>query len=152
MDETQTVDTEIELDVPADDAWPAVATPAGLAAWLAPEVELDAVVPGAPGRIVDDEGVARRLSIQHVDVGRSVTFTWWREDDPGEASTVTLVVDPAGDDRSRVRVVEVLVASAQSSAQASVSGSARSARSAVAQTVWLGRLARLGAATPRVRV
>lgn len=141
MDETQTVDTEIELDVPAADAWHAVATPEGLAGWLAPEVELADVAPGAPGRIVDDEGVARRLSIQRVDVGRSVTFTWWREDDPGDASTVTLVVDPAGEGRSRLRVVEVLVAAARPSAWAS------SARGA-----WLGCLAQFGSALATLRV
>ena len=48
MDETQTVDTEIELDVPADDAWPAVATPAGLAAWLAPGEMPSEILPYTP--------------------------------------------------------------------------------------------------------
>ncbi len=106
MDDTATVDIEIELDASGDDAWAAVATPEGLAAWLAPEVDLPAIEPGAAGRVVDDDGVGRRLCVRDVEPGRRVTFTWWREDEPADASTVTLLLVPAAGGTTRLRVVE----------------------------------------------
>ena len=108
MHDTLTVETEIDLDVDGDAAWAAVATPEGLAAWLAPIVALPSVSPGAVGRIVDDEGVARAVAVRSVDVGHSVTFTWWREDAPADASTVTIELAPVDAGRTRLRVVETL--------------------------------------------
>lgn len=104
--EPGTVDIEIDLAAAGDDAWAAVATPEGLAAWLAPDVDLPAVAPGAAGHLTDDDGVRRRLCVGDVDPGRRVTFTWWREDEPDDASTVTLLLVPAGAGRTRLRVVE----------------------------------------------
>ena len=134
MDETITYATEITLDVAVGDAWSAVATPGGLQSWLAPEVALPAVVAGAAGRLVDDDGIARVVSVQRVDEGRSVTFTWWREDDPAEASTVTLLLAPAGEGITRLRVEETMA----------VQGLRASARAAAAPAAWLGCLAQLG--------
>ena len=106
MDDTLTVETEIELEAPADEAWAAVATPEGLAAWLAPIVDLPAVEPGAAGRIVDDDDVAHVVAVRSVEVGRSVTFTWWRVAAPADASTVTISLEPALAGHTRLRVVE----------------------------------------------
>lgn len=113
MDDTPTTVTEptsievdTELDATVDEAWHAVATPEGLAAWLAPTVELDAVAPGRAGRVVDDDGAARRLCVRDVEPGRRLTFTWWREDEPAEASTVTLLLVPAGPAVTILRVRE----------------------------------------------
>ena len=91
---------------PADEAWAAVATPEGLAAWLAPIVDLPAVEPGAAGRIVDYDDVAHVVAVRSVEVGRSVTFTWWRVAAPADASTVTISLKPALAGRTRLRVVE----------------------------------------------
>lgn len=105
MDDATTVTVEIDLATDAEAAWAAVATPAGLAAWLAPTVDVPAVEPGAAGRVVDDDGVGRRLCVREVARGHHVTFTWWREDEPAEASTVTLLLVP-GAGTTRLRVVE----------------------------------------------
>ena len=105
-DDTLTVETEIELEAPANEAWAAVSTPEGLAAWLAPVVELPAVEVGAAGRIVDDDAVTHVVAVRCVNVGRSVTFTWWREDEPADASTVTIELVPVDNGHTRVRVVE----------------------------------------------
>jgi uncharacterized protein YndB with AHSA1/START domain len=63
-------------------------------------------VPGAAGHVVDDDGVRRRLCVRDVEPGRRVSFTWWREDAPADASTVTLLLVPAGAGLTRLRVVE----------------------------------------------
>lgn len=110
MDDTATgplgIDIEIDLDADPASAWAAVATPDGLAGWLAPRVDLPAVEPGVAGRVVDDDGASRRLCVREVEPGHRVTFTWWREDDPADASTVTLLLVPAGAGVTRLRVRE----------------------------------------------
>ena len=122
MNHTLTVETEIDLDVDGEAAWAAVATPEGLAAWLAPVVALPSVSPGSAGRIVDDEGVARVVAVRGVDAGHSVTFTWWREDAPADASTVTIELAPLEAGGTRLRVVETL---AGVRAKASVASASR---------------------------
>ena len=141
MNDTLSVETEIELDVDGDAAWAAVATPGGLAAWLAPVVALPSIEPGALGRIIDDEGVARVVAVRSVDVGHRVSFTWWREDAPADASTVTIELAPVEAGRTRLRVVETL---AGVRAEASVA-------SASSWVVALAQLALVVAAVVRAR-
>lgn len=95
----------VVLDV--DVAWELVGTEAGLARWLGTEVRLDAEPDGAVS-VRDDDGRLRRGRVTEVRPGRVLSFEWQPEADDGDEdrSTVTFTVDPAGDGRARVTVVE----------------------------------------------
>jgi uncharacterized protein YndB with AHSA1/START domain len=100
-----TVTREIDLDADPNDVWPLVAEPLGWAEWLADEVDLEGIEPGATGTVVDDDGLHRAVRVDDVEPGRSVRFTWWPLDEPGGPSAVELVV-LGGPEGSRVRIVE----------------------------------------------
>lgn len=104
------VTRSLELPASVDDAWRSLATVDGLRSWLADELDLAAVVPGASGTATED-GTARRLVVTEVDEGRSVRFTWWDEAAPELTSTVELVVEAEGEG-SRITVTERLLGAA----------------------------------------
>jgi hypothetical protein len=74
--------------------------------WLGDDVVVD-LRPGGLGSLVDDEGVVRRLEIEHVDA-TEVTFRWWPESG-GPVSAVRLAVTGNGDG-ARLTVTEVVPA------------------------------------------
>lgn len=101
MDE---VERTIELPTNAAEAWRAVSEPEELEVWFADEVRLD-VRPGGRGRFgfVDDDD--RDALVLEVEPGRALTFSWWPVG-RSDRTIVTIVVEPRGDDASRVRVRE----------------------------------------------
>jgi uncharacterized protein YndB with AHSA1/START domain len=99
------VQRDVELELPLDELWALVSEKEGLAAWLGDEVDVD-LRPGGEGSIVDD-GVLRRVRVDRVDEGRLVGFTWWRDDDPGEASHVVIEVVPSRGG-GHVRITETI--------------------------------------------
>jgi uncharacterized protein YndB with AHSA1/START domain len=106
-EEIGAVRRETVLDAPRDAVWARIASPEGLASWLADEVALDEVAPGASGTVVED-GVARRVTIDEVEDGRRVALSWCA--DGGEPSIVELTLDDAEDEdaeRTRMVVVEL---------------------------------------------
>jgi uncharacterized protein YndB with AHSA1/START domain len=107
-EEIGAVRRETVLDAPRSDVWDRVASPEGLETWLADEVALDAVAPGASGTVTED-GVARRVTIEEVEDGRRVALSWC--EDGGEPSLVELTLDDVDVDadaaRTRLVVVEV---------------------------------------------
>jgi uncharacterized protein YndB with AHSA1/START domain len=118
---------DVDLELPAEEVWDLVADGERWSDWLAPVVDVR-VEPGAGGRVVDDDGVVRRVAVDDVVPGRSVHFRWWPEDGGGPASAVELrvIARPSG---SRLRVVEVLaLASAGGTVRASADWSTALAR------------------------
>ncbi|HET6507652.1 MAG TPA: SRPBCC domain-containing protein [Baekduia sp.] len=112
-EEIGAVRRETVLDAPRDEVWARIASPEGLASWLADEVALDDVAPGASGTVVED-GVERRVEIEEVEDGRRVALSWCADD--GEPSLVELTLDDVEDDadadaaagpRTRMVVVEL---------------------------------------------
>jgi uncharacterized protein YndB with AHSA1/START domain len=103
-EEIGAVRRETVLDAPRDAVWARIASPEGLASWLADEVALDAVAPGASGTVVED-GVERRVTIEEVQDGRRVALSWCA--DGGEPSLVELTLDDDADERTRMVVVEL---------------------------------------------
>lgn len=105
------VQRDIEVDLPAAEVWPLVGDGAGWVEWLVDESDV-VVEPGRDGTIVDD-GDRRAVHIDEVVPGESVTWSWWPvgqpvrppTDRPDDASTVRLVVVPAGA-RTVVRITE----------------------------------------------
>ena len=98
---------ETILDASRDAVWELVAEPDGLAGWLADDVDLPAVEPGAEGTVLED-GELRRVTIEEVEEGRRVALSWCAPG--GEPSLVELTLDDAEDGRTRMVVVELPLA------------------------------------------
>lgn len=96
-EEIGAVRRETILDAPRDEVWARIASPEGLASWLADEVALDEVVPGASGTVVED-GVQRRVSIEEVEDGRRVALSWCADGEDPSLVELTLDDADAGED------------------------------------------------------
>jgi uncharacterized protein YndB with AHSA1/START domain len=107
-EEIGAVRRETVLDAPRDAVWALVADPDGLATWLADDVALDAVEPGARG-VMTEDGERRHVTIEEVEDGRRVALSWCAPG--GEPSLVELTLDDdLGDDgapRTRMVVIEI---------------------------------------------
>jgi uncharacterized protein YndB with AHSA1/START domain len=98
---------EVLLDAPVDDVWRALADDAGLAGWLADEVDLD-VVPGATGTVRDAGGPPRPVRVDEVREGRGLSLVWSDEADVETLVDIALApADAPGAGRGRTRVVIV---------------------------------------------
>ena len=103
-EELGAVRRETVLDAPRDAVWALVAEPEGLATWLADDVDLDEVTPGASGTVTEN-GEERHVTIEEVKEGRRVALSWCAPG--GEPSLVELTLDDDGDQRTRMVIVEV---------------------------------------------
>ncbi|WP_445149339.1 SRPBCC domain-containing protein [Baekduia sp. Peel2402] len=104
-EEIGAVRRETVLDAPRDEVWERVASPEGLETWLADEIDLPAVEPGASGTVVED-GIRRHVTIEEVEAGRRVALSWCAED--GDPSLVELTLDDTDDEAAtRLVVVEI---------------------------------------------
>jgi uncharacterized protein YndB with AHSA1/START domain len=103
-EELGAVRRETVLDAPRDAVWALVAEPEGLATWLADDVDLDAVAPGASGTVTED-GERRDITVEEVVEGRRVALSWCAPG--GEPTLVELTLDDDGDRRTRMVIVEV---------------------------------------------
>jgi uncharacterized protein YndB with AHSA1/START domain len=102
-EEIGAVRRETVLDAPRDAVWALVADPEGLATWLADDVALDAVEPGASGTVTEG-GERRHVTIEEVQEGRRVALSWCAPG--GEPSLVELTLDDDGE-RTRMVVLEI---------------------------------------------
>lgn len=91
--EPAVVTRSVALDRPADALWSMVGDGERWADWMVDDSAV-VVTPGREGTVRDD-GTERRVAIRSVEPGRAVRFDWWPSDQPGGASTVELVVEPA---------------------------------------------------------
>ncbi len=99
---TRTVDT----DLPPDELWSLVGDSEAWASWMVDDADVDL---DAGGGTVLDDGVQRDVRIDDVDPAGRVVFTWWPHEQPGEMSTVELVVLPAAAGSS-LRITETYAA------------------------------------------
>lgn len=97
---------ERDLPVSAERAWDLLRDGEGLGRWLADDVDL-VVEPGESGTIRDGEA-SRSVVVESVEPGRRVALHWWTDGgDASEGALVDLTIEPSGDDRSKIVVVEV---------------------------------------------
>ena len=97
------VEREITVPVDPERAWELVTRPDHLERWFAEHVELDPI-PGAPVRVVGDDGGERHGVVEEVDAPRRLRFVWYEPPD-GPPSSVEIEVTPL-DGGSRISVTE----------------------------------------------
>jgi uncharacterized protein YndB with AHSA1/START domain len=103
-EEIGAVRRETVLDAPRDHVWSLVADPEGLATWLADDVDLDAIEPGASGTVTEG-GELRHVTIEEVEDGRRVALSWCAPG--GDPTLVELTLDDADDEATSTRMVVV---------------------------------------------
>jgi len=103
MADDTAVEREITVPVEPERAWELVTEPEHLEQWFAEEVELDPT-PGAPVRVIDDDGGERHGVVEEVDAPRRLRFVWYAPPD-GPPSSVEIEVAP-DEGGSRISVIE----------------------------------------------
>src|SRR4029078_12704921 len=103
MSDEGTVEREITVPVDPERAWELVTEPEHLERWFAERSELHPP-PGAPVRVVGDDGGERHGVVEEVDAPRRLRFVWYAPPD-GAPSTGEREVT-AGHDGSRIWVIE----------------------------------------------
>ena len=104
MDASQTIQREIDLDLPVEELWALIATAEGWRQWIVDEAQLE-LVTGAEGMVIDD-GARRAVLVQDVVAGRSVTFHWSQTGRSDDLSRVTLEIVERADGRRAIKVTE----------------------------------------------
>lgn len=138
MNQPCVIRRNVDLDVTAEELWQLVSDPARLADWLGETVDLD-VRPGGTGAIRDD-GVLKFVHVDHVDVGRRLSFSWWEPDQPEQTAQVVFDIIEAPGGGSRLHITETLTLDESATASASVSPEMRQQR-------WEARVCALWACT-----
>src|SRR4051794_27287349 len=107
QEELGAVRRERALTAERSEAWSLLATPEGLEGWLADEVDLDAVEPGAEGVLRWDDGDERSVVVEEVVDGRRVAMRWSASDGPAPDTLVEVTLDDHEDGGTLVRVIEL---------------------------------------------
>ncbi len=87
------VTRSVELDAAADEVWLAVADPDERALWLD-----------------DPDATSRHVRVDEATPGHRLVWTWWQPGDEGDASTVTVELEPVLGGGTRVVVTEAVPA------------------------------------------
>ena len=103
-----TIEREILIDAPAEVVWRTITEPGQISQWFADRVEL-VVEPGAHGYLgFGDQGGP--VVVEVVDPPVRFSFRWNHPADAepatGDSMLVEFTLEPEGDERTRLRVVE----------------------------------------------
>jgi uncharacterized protein YndB with AHSA1/START domain len=112
----------IVLDADRDAVWQAISSDDGLAGWLAESARVD-LRPGGEGSIRFAGGHDRRVLVDEVELGRSISFRWAPDAMPEAETRVELRLEDSDDGGTRITVSETGFARAvaQSSGRVAVS-------------------------------
>jgi uncharacterized protein YndB with AHSA1/START domain len=113
----------VVLDADRDAVWQAISSDDGLAGWLAESARVD-VRPGGEGSIRFAGGHDRRVRVDAVELGRSISFRWAPDAMPEAETRVELRLEDAGDGGTRITVSETGFARAVAQASGRVAVSA----------------------------
>ena len=102
---TDEIERRALLPAPPEAVWDAITAPDQLPQWFGADVEFD-LAPGGQARFRGHDGDRRRGVVEEVDAPRRLTFRWWPLGHPLDASTVTVELEPSGDDATEVVVTE----------------------------------------------
>jgi uncharacterized protein YndB with AHSA1/START domain len=108
-EEMEAVRREVILEAGREDVWGLVASAEGLRHWLADDVDLPAVRPGAEGTVRDGDQT-RLVIVEEVEEQRRVALTWCAPGGEPSLVEMTLDDDDDGDGRTRLVVVELRLA------------------------------------------
>ena len=123
------VERTVDLPAPPAEVWDVLTDRSTLAHWVGAEsVEIE-LEPGGRAHFALPDGSARDAVIQVVEPGRRLRWRWWPSEDPADASTVDLHIEPLHDG-SRLTATEVAFASAADDAPARPMGFVLAGRSA----------------------
>jgi uncharacterized protein YndB with AHSA1/START domain len=100
--ESDTVEREITVPLPPEEAWQLLTRREHLETWLAPHVELDPQE-GGEVRVLGDDGVERLGEVESVDEPHRIRFTW---SGPGEEPSVVEISLEPDDEGSRIAITE----------------------------------------------
>ena len=92
----ETVERTVTLPTTIEEVWALLTRPDDLAAWLGAEVLLEPFA-GAPGHVVDHDGSRRALVVEEVVQDHRLSWRWWREGEPVDASRVEITLAPTVD-------------------------------------------------------
>lgn len=96
---------ERNLDLSPEEAWLLLGTSEGLEQWLGDRVDLD-IAAGEHGTIRDGDELLQ-TEVESIERGRRLSLRWWSEE--RGATAVDLTLEPLGERRTRLVVVEVPV-------------------------------------------
>jgi len=107
------IERAIDIDAPVDVVWRTITEPDKIRTWFADAVELDAR-PNGEGtlrfRVDEPDPLVVPITVVTVDRPRTFAYRWIPQPDrhpgPGNAVLVTFTLEPDGDTRTRLRVVE----------------------------------------------
>jgi uncharacterized protein YndB with AHSA1/START domain len=105
FDTSETIVRSTVLGADRETVWRAISSDDGLSGWLAERAELD-LRPGGDGVVVLPGGHERRLRVETVAEDESLVFTWAPAGDPDAETRVELRLEDAGENATRITVVE----------------------------------------------
>ena len=100
MDELPEIERSIEIDAPPEEVWERIVDGELAGEWLGVEI---VPRPGGPVSVPDEDMIG---TVEEIEPGRSITWSWRHRD--GDPSQVTITIEPNGDG-SRVTVIERLL-------------------------------------------
>jgi uncharacterized protein YndB with AHSA1/START domain len=109
-----TIEREILIEAPADVVWRTITEPDQIEQWFAERVQLD-LRPGGAGRFVlknpeTANEVTAPFVVEAVEPPQRFAFRWCHPEGQspvaGNSTLVEFVLEPVGDERTRLRVLE----------------------------------------------
>lgn len=108
------------MELPPAEVWELLVDDDERSGWFGGPSTLEAA-PGGRGSFTDPDGTRRQATVDEVDEGRRLGWTWWPEGDGASASRVRIDLEPSSDRTTTVVVTEVpLTPAPRIGAQASV--------------------------------
>ena len=147
------VQRTIDIEADPDDVWELIVDDDERSAWFGGPSTLEPV-PGGSGVFTEPDGTRRSAVVEEVEPGRRLRWSWWPDDDPGDAATVDIDLVPVTPERpgapaigTRVTVTEtpLVPTAACSAAKASMTARMTTRMAAPLLGLELAAMARLGA-------
>lgn len=139
------VQRTIDIEAEPDDVWELIVDDDERSAWFGGPSTLEPV-PGGSGAFTEPDGTRRSAVVEEVDPGRRLRWSWWPDDDPGDAATVDIDLMPVTPERPGAPAIGTRVTVTETPRIPTASCSVATAPMAVPMLgLELAAMARLGA-------